>query len=346
MAVVQVADIVVPEEFTPYTLTLSEEKSRIIQSGAMSRSPLLDGMTAGGGLVFQVPGFNDLAQTTENTSTDDPGSFSTADNIGTNTQKAVRLSRNHSWSSMDLAAALAGPDPLNAIQQLVSSYWSKRLQKMVIAMVSGINKDNGANDSGDYAFDIASTGFVEGVTNFTAEAQIDAAQTMGDSSDDLALLITHSAVMARMRKNNLIDFIPDSMGLTQIPVYDGKVVIIDDGMPSGTGVVRADGSAGVTGMYETWMFAPGALQIGIGAPRVGTEVIRVPSAGDGGGQETLHNRVEWLPHMTGHAYIGTAASGGPTNAATANNLNVAGSWDRVFAERKQIKFARLITRES
>ena len=33
-------------------------------------------------------------------------------------------------------------------------------------------------------------------------------------------------------------------------------------------------------------------------------------------------------------------------AAVANNLANAGSWRRVFTERKQIKIARLITRES
>ncbi len=54
----------------------------------------------------------------------------------------------------------------------------------------------------------------------------------------------------------------------------------------------------------------------------------------------------WALHMTGHSYVGTPANGGPSNAATTNNLNDAASWNRVYQERKQIKFARLITRES
>jgi len=84
----------------------------------------------------------------------------------------------------------------------------------------------------------------------------------------------------------------------------------------------------------------------VGSPSVPTEVDRVPAAGDGGGQDVLHNRVEWTLHPTGHAYIGTAPNGGPSNAATANNLAAAASWSRVWSERKQIKIARLITREA
>ena len=51
-------------------------------------------------------------------------------------------------------------------------------------------------------------------------------------------------------------------------------------------------------------------------------------------------------HPAGHAYAGTPANGGPSNAATANNLAAAASWNRVYPERKQIKIARLRTTEA
>jgi hypothetical protein len=50
--------------------------------------------------------------------------------------------------------------------------------------------------------------------------------------------------------------------------------------------------------------------------------------------------------VTGHAYVGTAANGGPANGSGANNLAAAGSWNRVAAERKQVKIARLRTTEA
>lgn len=344
-----VSDVVVPEVFTPYVQQLTEEKARIVQSGIAARNSTLDEFLAGGGITFNVPSFQDLDNDAERVSNDtshfsleaptvagsgtivlDPVPFK----IGTDTEVAVRLSRNNSWSSMDLTAALAGTDPMDAIASRVAYYWARRLQAAFVATMNGVIADNVANDSGDYVNDISGGGFVDGVTNFSAEAFIDAAVTMGDSMEDLTGVMVHSVVYARMQKNNLIDFIPDSEGKINIPTFLGREVVIDDGLP-------------VTGsVYDTWLFGGGAVQLGMGSPKVPTEVERKAGAGNGGGQEVLYNRTEWIIHPTGHAYVGTAANGGPSNAATSNNLGAAGSWNRVYPERKQIKFARLVTREA
>lgn len=358
----QISDIIVPELFTPYVQQLTEEKSRIVQSGILEVDPLLSGLLAGGGLTFNVPSFRDLANDADRVSTDTPSGLNetgvvvgsgaglldpTPSKIQTSQEVAVRLSRNNSWSSMDLAAALAGADPLGAIASRVAAWRARRLQAAFLATIGGISKDNGANDSGDYAHEIVGAAFADGVTNFSAEAFLDAALTMGDSMEDLTGVVVHSVVYNRMQKNNLIDFIPDSTGRVQIPTFLGREVIVDDGMPTGTSVVRKDGSAGTSGMYETWLFGRGAVRLGAGSPKVPTEVQRQPGAGNGGGQELLYNRWEWMIHPIGHAFVAASpANGGPSNAASSNNLNFATSWNRVYPERKQIKFARLITRES
>ena len=173
------------------------------------------------------------------------------------------------------------------------------------------------------------------MTDFSAEAFIDAAVTMGDSSNQLTAIMVHSTVKARMEKNNLIDFIPDARGETDIPFFLGREVIEDDGMPNPS-----------TGIFHSYLMGAEAVRWGRGDPKVPTEVDRKPAAGDGGGQDVLHNRIEWTLHPAGHQYKGTAPSGGPSNATTANNLGHLDSWSRVFPERKQIKIARLITRES
>ena len=157
---------------------------------------------------------------------------------------------------------------------------------------------------------------------------------MGDSMEGLVAVMVHSVVFNRMQKNNLIDFIPDARGEIQIPTFLGREVIVDDGMPNATSI------------YDTWLFGLGAAQLGVGSPKDATETERKPSAGNGGGQEILHSRQEWSMHPVGHAYTGTAANGGPGNGAGANDLQNAGSWNRVYPERKQIKFARLVTREA
>lgn len=352
----RISDVIVPEIFTPYSQLQTEEKSRLVQSGLLARSEILDNLLAGGGLTFQIPSFNDLDNDVERVSSDTSVPFAgpydasgatvtlpagqafppNPNKITSVKEIAVRLSRNNSWASSNLTAVLAGADPMNAIASRVADYWVRRLQAAYVATWRGVIADNAANDSGDYALNISGASFSDGVTNFSAEAFLDAAQTMGDSQDDLTAVMVHSVVFNRMMKNNLIDYIPDSEGRIRIPTFLGREVIVDDGMPRNGSV------------YDTWLFGSGACSLGVGSAPVPTELDRKPGAGNGGGMEILYNRVEWAIHPTGHAFVGSnIPDGGPSNSGTGGpDLDEAASWNRVYPQRKQIKFARLVTREA
>jgi len=339
-ALVQISDVVVPEIFTPYIQQLSATKSRLVQSGALAADSMLNQKLAGGGLTFNVPSWQDLADEDDNVSTD--AATDVIESLGHSTSQeiAVRMSRNQVWSDADLSSALAGSDPMDAIASRVANYWSRRLQAAFVATIKGVFADNDAAPAGtehtqyDLTNDVSSSSYQAGVTDFTAGAFIDAAVTAGDSAEDLGILMVHSIVYSRMQKNNLIDFVPDSDGKTSIPTFLGRTVIVDDSLPYSGNV------------YDSWMFGVGAVRLGVGTPDVPTEIDRIASAGNGGGQEKLHSRVEWCIHPVGHKFAGTAANGGPSNAATSNNLAHAGSWERVYPERKQIHIARLKTREA
>ena len=208
---------------------------------------------------------------------------------------------------------------MEAIAGRVSAYWTRRLQAAFIATWNGVIADNVVSNSSDYVNDVSGASFVDGVTNFSAEAFLDAAVTMGDSMEDLTAVVVHSVVYNRMQKNNLIDFIPDARGEINIPTFLGREVIVDDGVPR-TGNV-----------YDTWLFGGGATMMGVGSPPVATEVDRKAGGGNGGGQDVLYSRVMWTIHPTGHRWAGTAGDGGPANTGTANDdLDEAGSWTRAY----------------
>lgn len=347
----QIADIIVPEIFTPISQVRTEEKSNLIKSGALVKDASLDALLAGAGLTFELPSFKPLDNEDENLSGDDAddtykdawGSLTNSrpKKIETLSEIGVRMSRNQSWAAADLTSALGQKDPLSAVSELTSDYWALRMQAAFVATMKGVFADNDAAPAVaehvqyDMTFDASGASFVDGVTNFTAEAFLDAAITMGDSMEALGLVLLHSIVYNRALKNNLIDFIPDSENPAArgIPTFLGRRVVIDDGMPAASGV------------FESWLFGAGAVRLGVGTPKVPTETQRKPDAANGGGQEILHNRVEWMIHPTGYQYVGTAPKSGPSNAATSNNLAHAGSWKRAFPSRKHIKVARLKTRE-
>ncbi len=338
--VTRIADVIVPPRFTPVVQQITTEKSRLIQSGAAVVDPILSANLNGAGLTFNEPSYKDLDA--ENVSSDDPTVQSTPKKIGTLAEVQVRLSRNQSWSSMDLAADLSGDDPMDAIANRVASYWVRRQQAAFVSTLRGVFADNAAAPTGtdthtqnDMTRDLSALNagvFANGVTNFGAAPFIQAATTMGDSMDELTMVMMHSVGYATALTNNLITFrtASDNRGAVEIPTYLGREVIVDDGVYNAAGV------------FETWLFGRGAFRIGMGSPKVPTEVDRKPENGNGGGQEILYNRQEWAIAPSGYAFIqGSIPSGGPTNA----DLATAANWSRRFGERKMIKMARLITRE-
>lgn len=351
MAEVRVADVVVPEIFAPYVQTLTEQKTALVDSGVVMRDPALDGFLAGGGTTFNAPSWRDIDDDSnvlaDRVSSDDPAQIATPNKIQTNQEVAVRLSRNQSWKTMDLTAALAGDDPSDAIAQRVASYWRRRLQAVFIATWQGVFNDNAQvtpNDDpragitnnaaqDDLTVDISGA-FTAGVTDFSAEAFIDAIQTAGDSQSDFVVVFMHSVVYSKAQKNNLIDFVPDSTNAAaaDIPTFLGRRVVVDDSMPNSAGT------------FETWIFGSMATRWGVTTPKVPAEVERVPDQGNGGGGEELYSRITWAMHPVGHRFLSGSvanADGGPTNA----ELALAANWARTYPERKQIKAARLITTE-
>ncbi len=334
MATTRLTDLVIPEVFTAYVQLLTEEKSAFRASGVLESSPLLSQLLSGGARSFNVPHFRDLAQTESNISSDDPGSNAVPENITTGQEIAQRHNRNQVWSSMDLNAALAGADPLEAIAALVADYWVREEQRMIIAALQGVFADNEANDAGDMINDIAlgGAGTPTAANLFSAEAVIDTQQTMGDSSTDLGIISLHSVVFSRAKKNNLIDLIPDARGEVDIPTFLGLRVVVDDGRPA----VPVSGNT----EFSSYIYGSGSIARGESDPLVPTETNREPLAGDGGGQEFLSSRVQWAQHPRGFAWLPASQVGeSPTNA----ELALAANWDRRFNERKQIKLAELRT---
>jgi hypothetical protein len=318
-----------------------------------------DNGSGGGGNKLERPTWNDLDSDDSTgierigTDADSPlytagfgTAFPAAQQITTHLETAVRVNRNNHWSASSLAAAIAGTkeqDPISVVGRLVGAYWARRLQRMVLATLAGVLADNDAAPAGtehvqgDLTLDISGGGFVNGVTNFSADAVYDALLTLGDAENQITGMAVHSIVHNRMRKNGLLDFRPDQDAPRQINTYFNDIrVVVDDGMPR-TGFV-----------CDTYLFGPGFLQYATVPPENATTSVWRDEAGNGMGSKELWNRVQWCVHPMGHRFMGTppVTGGGPSNAATANNLAHADSWVRSAQSRKHIPFVRLRTREA
>lgn len=358
VGVVRVSDVVVPEVFDPMVSLITTEKTAILNSGAVVEDAALSAKIAGEGLTYKMPAYDDLDNDAANVMTthaDDvypspigsgtpyqDSNNSVPNKIATLTEIVTGLRRHQSWSSQKLAALLSGSDPMAAIAARVGAYWARERQRTFLAMMAGIFADNDAAPSGgdthiqgDLTYDASGSSYTQGVTDFTTQNFLRATLTMGDMQDDLGLVLMHPVVYHRAKVSQLIDYQSDAVNpnAASIPTFLGHRVVVDNGMPN-------DGS-----VFDTWICKAGAVRFGAAPHPEATEFERHARAGNGAGQDVLHSRVIWAFHLSGVSYIGTPAEGGPSNAATSNNLAAAGSWSRVYPERNMIGIARLKTRE-
>lgn len=325
MATVQITDIIVPTQFTSYVVENSVEKSALVQSGIVTRNAEIDAHLTAGADSFSVPFWKDLANDEANVVSDDPAVFATARKLSTGKQIVRKSFLHSSWAAMNLASELAGADALTRIQDRAAAYWARQAQRRLISTLNGILADNVANDASDMVNNISAG--VGDAAKFSAAAVIDTAGTLGDSLRDLVAIGMHSATYKAALKADLIATLPNSQG-GFIQTFRGLGILIDDDLPL------------AAGNYTSVLFGAGAIGYGMTAPRVaaGTEIENVPGAGNGGGQQILHSRVNLALHPLGFAWKEVAVVGdSPTIAELATVTN----WDRV-AERKNVPLAFLI----
>ena len=174
----------------------------------------------------------------------------------------------------------------------------------------------------DLTVDISGA-YTPGVTDFSAEAFIDAITTAGDSQEDFTTVMMHSIVYARAQKNNLIDFVPDSVNADAagIPTFLGRRVIVDDSP------CRTRRASSIPG-FSVRRRHDGALVI----RRFRRKSIAKLSEGNGGGSESLWSRIEWSMHPVGYRLVRLGQlpipDGGPDNSARlADGPN---NWARTF----------------
>lgn len=328
MAKTGVADIIVPTEFERYTIERTAELSEFGQSGIIEHAPEFDELAAGGGREVNMPFWKDLTATRQLLS--DAASLA-VNKIGSDQDIARIHNDAQVWSVNHLAKAISGDDPMQAIVDLVAGYWARTDQGILISCLKGIFA------SASMAGNLLSIGSetVAGqsaTTRLNGATFVDATVKLGDRGDRLTAIAMHSATEAALRKLDLIDFIPDSAGKAQIKTFQGRRVIVDDGLPVRNGTT--DGQ-----VYTSYLFGPGAFGKGA-APLDGTpleggfgtegvELAREPLASD----TVLINRRRYILHPRGVKFTSASVAGdSPTNAELEDGAN----WSRVF-ENKNVR---------
>ena len=325
MAGTTLQDVIVPELFNPYVINRTMELSALVQSGIITNNSEFDALASQAAPTVNMPFFEDLTgeseQIIEGTDLDE-------NKITSNKDVAAIIRRAKMWSATDLSTALAGSDPMAAIATRVAQFWSRDLQKELVALLDGIFGTIPAGEEGTPPAEtrLASnlldiSGKSGNAANWSGSAFIDAEQLLGDAKAQLTGICMHSATQAYLKKQNLIETVQPSNDVA-FGTYQGKRVIVDDGCPVKNGV------------YTTYLFGSGAIALGNGNPVgfVPTETDRAKRKGSG--VDYLINRKTMILHPRGIAWQNAvvAKTEGPSRKEVADPKN----WKPVY-ESKQIR---------
>lgn len=240
----------------------------------------------------------------------------TATSMETFQQSIVAYGRAKAWMEQDFSFDItAGVDFMSEVAKQVAGYWDDKDTGTVMAVINGIFSMTGEENEKfvtEHTYDIS--GAVDNkVDATTLNSAIQKAS--GDKRSKFSMVFMHSAVATNLENMNLLEYLKytDKNGVERalpMATWNGKTVIIDDGMPFDK----------ETGKYTTYVFGEGALLYANLGAKVPYEMSRDPKTN--GGQDTLYTRRRLCLAPYGISYTkANQKTLSPTDAELADGKN-------------------------
>lgn len=320
----KIADIVVPEILSSMVSAEISNYADFLKLGIATKDYGNKDISEGGHFA-KIPFYDQL------TGDDEVITDSTSlvpSKITTDTDIGVVCHRGKAWASRDLAAILSGDDPQKEIAKQVASFWGKKIDKALLAVLDGIfYPSTGALDS---THTLKKGADDTAAVILTASHTVSAASLLGDEMQDFDCIVVHSLVYADMLREKLVSF-PERHDTETVHIngklgsYMGLDIIVTDTM-----TVTAGGTAPYN-LYPCYLLKKGCMYLGM-QKELMTETDRDILAL----QDVLSSSVHFVPHMK---LVKWADSGtNPTNT----ELATATKWSNVADDNKFISAVDLI----
>jgi hypothetical protein len=263
--------------------------------------------------------------------------------INTGVSQAREYGMDQGWSATDLAAELAGADPLRAMSNSVADYWQHINERILLKTLDGVFAADSMKNINQFdATDGRRSDHTFSLANFNA-----ARFQLGERYRDLAVVAVHSDILQQLQNANIVDqktgntiLVNGNTLPTQIQAPNpgdtikGVRIVVDDSLPVKDGV------------YTSYLFATGAFgwsELPVNhAVETGRDGLRFH------GVDYLVNRRRFVLAPAGmswneSAYQAAKASANTTAAfPTIDDMGNAKYWTRV-ADAKLIPFVKFTT---
>lgn len=337
-ATTSISDLWTPDIWIPGLAERATRRPNLINSGIVTRSPLLNDIASGGGVQATVPFLK------EPDYADEPQVEATAptlNKLGSGKQVATILNRVSATSHEALAGAVSASDPVGFALNVLAGVRLRQRQTTLLNILRGVFGHSDAPGAGTAALkaarlDIFSETGASPTSEklFSSDAFIDTLSLFGETADDLAgsgVIVCHSAIAAAMLKQDDIDFFRTSEGMPLLRRYKGMTVFVSDLLR------RAGTTSGF--VYDTFVFRPGAAVMGEKPQvnKVGEVASLVIEEKESTNSVVIYDRTRAVMHVEGTKWTGTPAGQSATNA----ELATAGNWALAFGDVKNVGVACL-----
>lgn len=269
----------------------------------------------------------------------------TATSRDTFEQGKIIIGRMKAWTEKDFSTELTGEDFMPLAEE-VKEYYDAVDQDDILAILKGIF----ASSDG--------SGFVEAHTT-TIEGELEATsmnkalqKACGDKKKNFKIAFMHSAVATNLENLNLLNFLKytDSNGIERdlsIATYNGKLVVVDDGMP--TIEHEEEGETPAYTEYVTYVLGDKFFDYDNVGVKVPNEMARDPKTN--GGLDTLYTRQRklFVPK-----YISFTKKQMASNSPTVDELADGRNWEvvnngksgvaKAFINHKMIPAVKIVSR--
>lgn len=274
-----------------------------------------------------------------------------SDSTVTYERGVIVIGRSKAWTEKDFSTDITGgTDFMDNVAKQVNKYWENIDQDTLLSILKGIFAMTGAKNKDfidNHTFDITAN---EGETALVAAETLNntVQKACGDNKGAFSLVITHSAVATRLENLQLLKYLTytDANGIQrelQIGAWNGRVVLIDDSMP--TKVVPKTETEEAYTAYTTYVLGDGAFDYEDIGAEVPNEMDRNPYKN--GGQNTLITRQRKVFAPYGISYEKKAqVSLSPTKAELENGTNwvLVNDGNSNYIDHKAIPIAQIVSR--
>ena len=181
----------------------------------------------------------------------DGGTNLTAKKTDTYTHSRVVVGRACAWTERDFSYDITGGvDFMENIARQISEYWEEIDQATIIHILNGVfkmNDDKGLEFIASHTHNICAVANSENVTGHMDGTTLNTAmqKACGDNKSKFSLALMHSVVATNLENLKILVYLKynDENGMERdaaIATLNGRLVLVDDGMPTETTVTTAE----------------------------------------------------------------------------------------------------------